>query len=104
MSEAPDLITLDAADTCATALRDLDAGEAARVQGPAGPLPPLLLRSPIKLGHKAALRAIAAGDLVIKHGQPIGRATAAIAAGDHVHVHNVVSLSREGAAPKGSEP
>jgi hypothetical protein len=41
------------------------------------------------------LRPIAEGDLVTKHGRPIGRATADIEAGDHVHIHNVISLSRE---------
>jgi hypothetical protein len=53
------------------------------------------LNEDIRLGHKAALRPIAEGDLVIKHGRPIGRATANISPGDHVHVHNVISLSRE---------
>ena len=40
-------------------------------------------------GHKYALRAIAAGENVIKYGMPIGHATKTIAAGEHVHVHNV---------------
>ena len=40
-------------------------------------------------GHKYALRDIAEGENVIKYGMPIGHATAAIAKGDHVHVHNV---------------
>jgi len=40
-------------------------------------------------GHKYALRDIAAGENVIKYGMPIGHATCAIKAGEHVHVHNV---------------
>ncbi|MCW1914894.1 altronate dehydratase family protein [Luteolibacter sp. GHJ8] len=48
-----------------------------------------LLFAAIPAGHKAALRPIAAGDPVIKYGFPIGIASIAIAAGDHVHVHNV---------------
>jgi altronate hydrolase len=40
-------------------------------------------------GHKIALGAIAAGDAVRKYGQVIGLASAAIAPGVHVHVHNV---------------
>ncbi len=40
-------------------------------------------------GHKYARRDIAEGEAVIKYGLPIGRATRAIAAGEHVHVHNV---------------
>ena len=43
----------------------------------------------IPAGHKAALRAIAPGEPVVKYGFPIGIATTAIAPGEHVHVHNV---------------
>lgn len=43
----------------------------------------------IPRGHKIALHAIAAGAPVRKYGFPIGRATADIAPGEHVHVHNL---------------
>jgi (2R)-sulfolactate sulfo-lyase subunit alpha len=46
----------------------------------------------VPLGHKVAMRAIARGARVMKYGSPIGEATADIAAGDHVHVHNLRSL------------
>ena len=95
MTASPDLIVLHDGDNVATALRTVPAGTPARVAGAHGPLPDLTPAVEIRLGHKAALRPIATGELVIKHGHPIGRATAAIAAGEHVHVHNVVSLSRE---------
>ena len=42
-------------------------------------------------GHKYALRAIRAGENVIKYGMPIGHATCDIAPGEHVHVHNVAT-------------
>ena len=42
-------------------------------------------------GHKYALRLIKAGENVIKYGMPIGHATADIAVGEHVHVHNVAT-------------
>ena len=42
-------------------------------------------------GHKYALRAIAAGENVIKYGMPIGHATCAIAVGEHVHTHNLAT-------------
>jgi predicted RecA/RadA family phage recombinase len=45
----------------------------------------------LPLGHKVARRAIAPGAKVMKHGAPIGVATTAIAAGAHVHVHNIRS-------------
>ncbi|HEY7486329.1 MAG TPA: altronate dehydratase family protein [Streptosporangiaceae bacterium] len=40
-------------------------------------------------GHKVAMRDLAAGSLVRKYGQVIGVATAPIAAGEHVHTHNL---------------
>ncbi len=43
----------------------------------------------IEDGHKYALRDIAAGENIIKYGQPIGHATCAIKKGEHVHTHNV---------------
>lgn len=45
-------------------------------------------RDAIPLGHKVALRDIGEGDDVIKYGEVMGRASAAIAAGSHLHVHN----------------
>ena len=44
---------------------------------------------PIAAGHKVAIRAIGAGETVIKYGQIIGTATADIPAGAHVHTHNL---------------
>ena len=46
-------------------------------------------RSDIPIGHKVAIRDIAHGDTIIKYGVDIGRAVAAIGAGEHLHVHNV---------------
>ncbi|MFW5797213.1 MAG: UxaA family hydrolase [Spirochaetota bacterium] len=45
----------------------------------------------IPLGHKIALREMAEGDNVVKYGRSIGRATQPIAAGAHVHTHNLKS-------------
>jgi altronate hydrolase len=49
----------------------------------------LEVREPIDLGHKVSLRAIAEGEPVRKYGQIIGFASRDIAAGSHVHVHNL---------------
>ena len=46
-------------------------------------------KSDIPIGHKVAIRDIAQGDTIIKYGVDIGRAVAAIGAGEHLHVHNV---------------
>lgn len=43
----------------------------------------------LETGHKSALCDIKAGENVIKYGFPIGHATQDIAAGEHVHTHNL---------------
>jgi (2R)-sulfolactate sulfo-lyase subunit alpha len=45
----------------------------------------------IPLGHKIALVTLSAGESVTKYGESIGRASAAIVPGRHLHVHNVKS-------------
>jgi len=45
----------------------------------------------IPFGHKLALTDIPAGGEVVKYGCPIGRATADIKAGEHVHSHNLTT-------------
>jgi altronate dehydratase small subunit len=50
----------------------------------------------IPLGHKIALRPIGVGELVLKYGQSIGKASIAIRTGEHVHVHNVESIRGRG--------
>lgn len=49
----------------------------------------VVARGPIALGHKMAVRDIAAGEPVKKYGQVIGFASKPIPAGAHVHVHNL---------------
>ncbi len=71
-------------DDVAVALRPLERGQAVRFGGAA-----LTVRAAIPTGHKFATRPIAAGALIRKYGQVIGRASAAIGEGEHVHVHNV---------------
>ena len=92
----PAMIVLDPADNVATALRDLDGPASVSVANAGGTRFDLPITGPIRLGHKAAIRTIPASADVVKHGHPIGRTTAQIEAGEHVHVHNVVSLSRLG--------
>jgi len=50
----------------------------------------------IPYGQKLALKAISAGEPIIKYGEVIGLATAAIRAGDHVHIHNLESRRGRG--------
>ncbi len=75
------------ADNVATAICDLKEGESLDVDGVS-----VTVRSALAFGHKVALRDIPEGSEVIKYGEPIGRAKRNIAMGEHVHVHNVVTL------------
>ena len=73
-------IRLDPADTVVTATRALDVG--VEVEGTKA-------TAPIPTGHKIATQGMAAGQPVRKYAQVIGYAACDIAAGDHVHTHNV---------------
>ncbi|HNW87290.1 MAG TPA: altronate dehydratase family protein [Candidatus Limiplasma sp.] len=74
-------------DNVAVALLPLHAGTSVTV-GSAY----CVLVSDVPAGHKFALRNIAAGERVMKYGQPIGAAVQDIAAGEHVHTHNLRTL------------
>ena len=43
----------------------------------------------IPIGHKLAIRSLAASATVIKYGVDIGRTVASIKVGEHAHVHNI---------------
>lgn len=82
-----DWLRLDSADDVAISLRDIDAGAHVVLDG--APIPVL---DPIPRGHKVALRPLARLTPIVKYGQIIGHAAADIAAGEHVHLHNVTVL------------
>jgi altronate dehydratase len=84
-----DAIAIHPDDDVAVALKDLAPG-AARARIGDGVIA-ATLGERVPLGHKFALRAIAAGEAVRKYGEAIGRATCDIAAGAHVHIHNLRS-------------
>lgn len=71
-------------DDVAVALQGIPAGDSVFIGGRI-----LAARADISAGHKIALRNIERGEAIIKYGAPIGRTTANIAAGDHVHSHNL---------------
>lgn len=78
-------VWLDPADNVISLLRAHKKGERPICEGAAAPA----LTADIPAGHKAALSEIAEGEMVIKYGLPIGRATAPVSPGDHVHLHNL---------------
>jgi altronate dehydratase small subunit len=90
LSEDGSALRLKADDDVAVALRELAPGQLVGFPGE-GDSPGLTvtLAVAIPTGHKFATRQIAAGALIRKYGQVIGKASEAIAPGEHVHVHNV---------------
>jgi altronate dehydratase small subunit len=85
-------IQFDATDNVAIVLADLAAGCRATVRTPDGETV-IEVGEVISLCHKVAVREIAPGELVVKQGHPIGRATQVIGLGQHAHVHNIEGLS-----------
>lgn len=78
------VILLDPSDHVAVATAPLAPGQIVSL----GDVPVTIV-DPVPAGHKLAVCEIPNGQAVMKYGQPIGRATAAVAAGQHVHSHNL---------------
>lgn len=90
----PRAIVLNASDNVATLI---DPGQAkASVELTGEGKGKVTLAADIPYGHKCAIKAVAKGANVVKYGEVIGRATADIAVGAHVHVHNVEALRGRG--------
>lgn len=93
MASPPDFLAHRDGDSVAVAMRDLPAG---RAEG--GYLAitdaalTVTLTEPVRLGHKFALRDIAAGEHVIEYGVPVAVATRDITTGQHAHTHNLRSI------------
>jgi altronate hydrolase len=86
-SAPPAVYRVSTEDDVAVALRDLAAQETIAVGDRS-----VLVTAAIPRGHKLAIRPVSAGQVVRKYGWPIGRATADIAVGSHVHSHNLETL------------
>jgi hypothetical protein len=82
----PRLLLLSPGDNVYVLRAAIEAGEEIAVEGARLRLPQRL-----GIGHKLARRAIPAGAKVVKYGAPIGSASADIAPGAHVHLHNLQS-------------
>jgi altronate dehydratase small subunit len=80
------LLLLAREDNVLVAKTRIRAGETVDIGGTVVVMP-----ADVPIGHKLAREAISAGAKIMKYGAPIGSATAAIARGELVHVHNVKS-------------
>jgi len=92
-SEARKAIIMAVADSVAIALDDFVSGDRVRIrsllQEVVGELE---VSDSVPYGHKLSVKPIAKGDEVIKNGEVIGVASQSIDRGEHVHIHNIVSL------------
>ena len=81
------LLRITPRDMVAVALEPIQAGETVPYEGGE-----VTLLEDLPMGHKVALRDISEGEAVIKYGYPIGRATAPVKKGGHVHTENLKTL------------
>lgn len=84
-------IILHDSDNVATAMADLARGTRVQISGRC-----VTMVEDIPFGHKYALTDLGGGEVILKYGESIGLAASAIAAGAHVHVHNVESQRGRG--------
>ena len=90
-------LVLNPEDNVATALTDLESGEAVQVKvSDVGTEKEVVSRAQVPFGHKIALERVNSGGEVIKYGANIGLASENIEIGDHVHTHNVESRKGRG--------
>ncbi|MDI3502202.1 MAG: altronate dehydratase small subunit [Archaeoglobi archaeon] len=87
-------IKMNPKDNVATAIDDIKSGEVVGVKN--DEVFEVQVLQEIPFGHKFALKDISKGEAIVKYGEVIGRATAEIRKGEHVHVHNVESLRGRG--------
>ncbi|HEY3177490.1 MAG TPA: UxaA family hydrolase [Casimicrobiaceae bacterium] len=85
-----DALVIHPDDDVAVALRDLGVGDTVNVRS-GGAVHRITLCEAIPLGHKFARHAVSMGAPIRKYGECIGVATADIAPGGHVHIHNMAS-------------
>lgn len=97
LSEDGAVLRLKDDDDVAVALRPLAPGDKVWF----GPVS-IKVVDAIPSGHKIAMHPIDARALIHKYGQMIGRASVAIAPGQHVHVHNVEGVRGRGDLAEGS--
>jgi altronate dehydratase small subunit len=95
LSRRIDAIVINGRDNVAVAVRELEPNSTVRLDA-GGKMVCRKVGQRIPAGHKFALASIQKGGDVIKYGEVIGKASAPIQVGYHVHVHNVASQRGRG--------
>jgi altronate hydrolase len=91
LNQMPRALLLNMNDNVAVATKPLAEDERLEIPGVS-----VTVAEAIPVGHKVSIRGIAKGESVIKYGEVIGRATAPIDPGRHVHIHNLESVRLPG--------
>jgi (2R)-sulfolactate sulfo-lyase subunit alpha len=87
------ILVHEASDDVGVAVMNLKAGEEIGVATLEGKdVKQIKMVSDVPLGHKVAMVDLPKDKHVIEYGKAIGYVAAPIAAGEHVHVHNIKSL------------
>ena len=81
----------DEGDDVAVAVRDLEPGEVSVAWLDSGRRDRLSVNESVPLGHKVALSEMPEGHKVIEYGVLVALTRSEVAAGAHVHVHNIRS-------------
>ncbi len=82
-------------DNVATAVEEIQAGEEVAIPG-GKDIPLLRAAEKIPFGFKVALESIPQGEIIRKYGETIGKASAPIARGALVHIHNLEGTRARG--------
>lgn len=85
-------IMLDTKDNVAVVLQKLVSGDTVDIVLGCDVIASVKAKTEILFCHKIAIHDLKPGEQVKKYGEVIGRATQQIQKGDHVHVHNVISI------------
>ncbi len=87
-------ILMNTKDNVATLLADVDEGTTVAVTLSSGEVQSeVQSRQHIPFGHKISVKDIDVGDKIVKYGEVIGEAILPITTGDHVHIHNIRSMT-----------
>ncbi len=92
-NEAKKAIIMAIADSVAIALDDLVPGDRVSIRSLLQEIVgEFEVSDSVPYGHKLSVKPLAKGSEVIKNGEIIGVASQPISHGEHVHIHNIVSL------------
>jgi len=91
--KAKKAIIMAVADSVAIALDDLAPGDRVKIRSLLQEIVgELEVSDSVPYGHKLSVKPLTKGSEVIKDGEVIGVASQSISQGEHVHIHNIVSL------------